>query len=183
MSYHRRNLPHYYPPEAILFVTFRLFGSLPIPKLPTQSPVTAGKAFVAADRALDRATTGPQWLKDPRIAGIVAEAIHQGETNYHLYETFSWVIMSNHVHLVIRPSRPLPQVTRWLKGSTARAANLVLCRTGQPFWAYESYDHCVRNPEELDRIIGYVERNPVTAGLVPSMEDWPWSSANAGQVR
>jgi putative transposase len=142
--FHQRRLPHYYPPDAVLFVTLRLFGSLP-------------------------GQDGSRWLEDPRIASIVAAAIEQGEAEYGLYERFAWVIMPNHVHLVIRPFRPLSAVNRWIKGSTARAANLVLGRTGKPFWHYESYDHCIRDTAELNRIIQYVEQNPVRAGLV----DWP----------
>jgi hypothetical protein len=64
-----------------------------------------------------------------------------------------------------------------LKGSTARSANCILGRTGQPFWQDESYDHYLRQGEPLDRIIAYIERNPVSAGLVSSPELWPWSSA------
>jgi putative transposase len=73
--------------------------------------------------------------------------------------------MPNHVHLVLHPFRKLPAITRWIKGSTARAANLLLGRTGQPFWQYESYDQCVRNTAELNRVIRYVER-------IPSPQDW-----------
>jgi len=38
----------------------------------------------------------------------------------------------------------------------------------------------VRNDVELRRIRIYIERNPVTVGLVERPEDWPWSSAAKG---
>ena len=85
--------------------------------------------------------------------------------------------MPNHVHLLILPKVPLPEITRWLKGSTARRANQLLERTGRSFWQDESYDHWVRTPRQLDRIISYIEENPVSAGLTASMDLWPWSSA------
>jgi type I restriction enzyme R subunit len=47
----------------------------------------------------------------------------------------------------------------------------------QPFWQDESYDHWVRGPEELEKIVSYIEENPVAAGLVERVEDWRWSSA------
>jgi hypothetical protein len=53
----------------------------------------------------------------------------------------------------------------------------LLGHTGRPFWQDESYDHWARNRHELDRIVGYVEENPVSAGLVGSTELWPFSSA------
>jgi len=49
--------------------------------------------------------------------------------------------------------------------------------TGQPFWQDESYDRLVRNDTEFERIVHYIERNPVTAGLVGIPEEFPWSSA------
>jgi len=71
----------------------------------------------------------------------------------------------------------MPVITRWLKGSTARQANVILGRTGDAFWQDESFDHRVRDAVELDRIVHYVEHNPVSAGLAGNPRDWPWSSA------
>jgi REP element-mobilizing transposase RayT len=179
MFSHQRRLPHYYPPDAILFLTWRLFGSLRSDarvSAPQEHP-HAGAAFVRSDRLLDRASGGPVWLSDARVARLVADTLERGEVQYRMYERFAWVIMPNHVHLVLRPSQELPRVMRWIKGSTARAANLLLGRTGSPFWQYESYDHCIRDTNELNRVIRYVERNPVAAGLASAIDDWPWSSA------
>ena len=66
-----------------------------------------------------------------------------------------------------------------LKGRTGRTANRTLGRTGMPFWQDESYDHWIRNSEELKDSIDYVENNPVKAGLVECKQCWPWSSARA----
>jgi len=181
MCYHKRHLPHYYPPEAILFLTCRLFGSLAGQRVSGTSVRHEGKAFAQADHMLDIAGDGPLWLRGPRIAAVVADALEQGENEFRLYQRFAWVIMPNHVHVVMRPLRPLPAIMRWLKGSTARSANLLLKRTGQPFWRYETYDHVIRDSDELNRVIRYIERNPVRAGLAMTVEDWYWSSARAGQ--
>jgi putative transposase len=91
--------------------------------------------------------------------------------------------MPNHVHVLITPKHPVPAIMQSLKGFTAREANLILGRTGQPFWQRESYDHWVRDGE-FDGIARYIERNPVSAGLAPEAHLYPWSSAaprEAGQ--
>ena len=176
MREYRRRLPHFHPDDAYLFLTWRLWGSLPA-GLPSRPYPTPGHAFVAADRALARDRSGPVWLQDPRIAELVAEAIVAGEQERRFYELNAWVVMPNHVHLLILPKVAVPAITRWLKGSTARRANQLVGNTGQPFWQDESYDHWVRNPKELNRIIGYIEENPVSAGLVGSLELWHFSSA------
>jgi len=85
--------------------------------------------------------------------------------------------MPNHVHVLLEPKVPLPAITRWLKGSTARKANQILGRTGEAFWQEESFDHWIRNDSELNRIVRYIEYNPVTAGLARAPEEWRWSSA------
>ena len=100
-----------------------------------------------------------------------------GERERYFYDLRAWVIMPNHVHVLLEPKVPLSIITRWLKGSTARQANEILGRTGNTFWQNESFDHWVRNDEELNRIVRYIEYNPVTAGLVKTPEDWAWSSA------
>jgi REP element-mobilizing transposase RayT len=104
------------------------------------------------------------------------EVIRAGASR-NLYELQAWVVMPNHVHLLILPHVPMPQVTHWIKGSTAREANQLLGRTGKPFWQHESYDHWVRNEREFQRIVAYIEENPVSAGLAATPDGWPWSSA------
>jgi len=61
-----------------------------------------------------------------------------------------------------------------LKGYTARHANKILGRE-EKFWQDESYDHEVRDEEELARIVKYVLNNPVKAGLVNNWQDWKWN--------
>ena len=58
-----------------------------------------------------------------------------------------------------------------LKGYTARKVNHILGRSGT-FWQHENYDRCVRNPDELERIISYVLNNPVKVGLVDEWDKW-----------
>ena len=137
---------------------------------------TAGKAFVAVDRQLDSAATGPRWLTDQRVAEAVATALRFGSEDLGLYDLRAWVLMINHVHILIYPKVPLPKITKAIKNYSARQANVILGRTGQPFWHDESYDHWVRGQDELERIVLYIEANPVAAGLTTRPEDWRWSS-------
>jgi len=176
MSEYHRRLPHFHPGNVYLFVTWRLWGSLPA-KTNLATYPSAGHAFVAVDHELDRHASGPDWLRNPRIAEVASRAIVVGDTERHFYELSAWVVIPNHVHLLILPKAPVPVIMRWLKGSTARAANRILGRTGLPFWQDESYDHYLRHRDQLGRTVSCIEQNPVSAGLVCSVEHWPWSSA------
>jgi len=131
------------------------------------------------DRYLDTTRLGPMFLKRPEVAQLVVEALRRG-CDKGLYDLRAFVVMANHVHVLLRPLRPASGVLQWLKGTTAREANLILARTGQPFWQRESYDHWVRDVEELERIVAYIENNPVQAGLVAKASSYRWSSAWKG---
>jgi REP element-mobilizing transposase RayT len=171
-DYHR-HMPHFHPEGAYLFVTWRLAGSL-LAVLPDVIYATLGQKFAAEDRALANAG-GARWLEDTRVASQVAEVLRTGERD-NLYELCAWVIMPNHVHILILPRSDPRKVTHWIKGRSARASNLLLGRMG-PFWEHESYDHFVRNEQEFCRIVKYIEQNPVSAGFVAAAGDWPFSSA------
>ena len=139
---------------------------------------SSGRRFKILDAVLDKAAKGPLWLKDSRIAGCVVDAVDRGESILGHYALEAFVVMPNHVHLLIAPRIPIRRITNGLKGVTARDANRILGRTGRPFWQDESFDHWVRTPAEFNRIRVYIESNPVSAGLADRPEDWLWSSAS-----
>ena len=177
MTFYRRKLPHWQPEGMALFINWRLHGSLPAKIQSRQTQNGSGKAFVAFDHLLDKATSGPLWLKDSRIAQLVTNALKFGESDLKLYRLDAFVIMANHVHVLLTPHAALSRITEAIKGYTAQKANEVLNRTGKRFWQEESFDHWVRNEEEFRRIMRYIEHNPVAAGLVEKPEYWSWSSA------
>jgi len=155
MYWHRR-LPHWVPEDSTVFITWRLAGSKPPP-----APAT-----------------GPRWLGQPRIAAIFADALLVGESVRRSYDLLAWIVMPNHVHVVMHPIRPLPEIMRWLKAATANRANRVLGRTGTAFWQREYFDRWIRSDKHLASVIAYVEGNPVRSGLAANPEEWRWSSAH-----
>jgi putative DNA methylase len=160
------------------------------------------RLFAEFDRHLD--TGGDiDWLARPAVASMLRENLHHHDgTKYHLH---AYCVMPNHVHALFTPiivpdgtasvsdqcaeigeradSRsPLSAVMHSLKSYTANRANELLGHSGQ-FWQHESYDHWVRDPAELERIVRYIVSNPVQAGLVARPIDWYWSSAHERFLR
>jgi putative transposase len=125
------------------------------------------------DKDLDRTLTGPHWLKKPEIAERVVELMVEGDAQLGYFSLCAFVVMPNHIHILLTPKLELRRIMNGLKGATARDANRILNRTGKPFWQDESYDHCVRSDGEFGKICRYIENNPVSAGLVRRPEDWP----------
>lgn len=196
-EYYRRRLPHYHPPKATFFITFRLAGSLPTEivaqlmeerefreRLINKEKDARRKELLLEeerkryfghfDSFLDKAQSGNKWLADPNVADIVSEAIKHRDGK--AYDLLAYCIMPNHVHLVVdveRSDASLYRILQSLKAYTAVKANGILSRSGQ-FWQHESYDHVVRSDAELKRIIQYVAYNPVKAGLCKRWQDWRW---------
>lgn len=154
------------------------------------------RLFTMYDDALAR-HRDVNWLADPRVAALVRRSLHFW--NGTKYGLLAYCIMPNHVHLLARPFDAVPTTeTDWdqmepgecanrhspmskmmhsLKSYTAHEANKILGRTG-PFWQHESYDHWVRDDDELERIVQYIAANPVAAGLVARPVDYYWCSAH-----
>jgi putative transposase len=174
----QRRLPHIYPDNCWLFLTWHLHGSLPSSHFPPARKISDGEAFAWVDRFLDAATWGPVHLRNDAIATLVIEALFRG-ASLGQYQLGPFVIMANHVHVLLLPSISPSLLLKSLKGVTAREGNRLLDRTGEQFWQRESYDHWVRNDTEWSRIASYIERNPVKAGLVEREEEYQWSSANS----
>lgn len=198
-THYERRLPHIVPPGSTVFFTFRLAGSIAaatwqrlfeerelamreaikqtdVPQVELISRLQK-RHFAACDALLDQAGCSPTWLRETSIAKLLMREIQAlPELGVVI---IAYCLMANHVHLVVQ----LPDLVDFsagrmmqrLKGRTAVAANKLLGRSGQAFWQHESYDHVVRNGEELARIVAYVVNNPVKAGLVQDWTQWPYT--------
>lgn len=146
--------------------------------------------FEKFDSILDKYRSKARWLIQHAVAEKVKEAIHFYDGN--TYELIAYTIMPNHVHMVFTPINVgrfsesptsgrngvstyiVAKILQDLKKYTSHECNKILNRSGA-FWQHESYDHVVRDEDELSRIVEYVLNNPVKAGLVDKWEDWKWS--------
>jgi REP element-mobilizing transposase RayT len=146
-------------------------------------------------------------LEDPRLARCVVDALYffAGQRYdllafvvmpSHMHWVFqplaSWVnelkekgtletcpTESGVEHVSNAPAEPSPRqrIQHSINRHSALECNRLRGATGS-FWQRESYDHWVRDIDELERIIRYVEANPVRSGLVKCPEEWPFSSAH-----
>ena len=188
-----RNLPHIQPEEATFFITYRLYGSIPVnkivelkkeyiniknkPGMLTDKEIRLIHSiyFKKFDSVLDGSLNEPYWLCDDKVATIIADSLHFN--NSKEYDLICFSIMPNHVHLVLttlKNSLPLYAILQKHKRFTAWKSNKILNRTGS-FWHPESYDHIVRDEDELKRVIKYTLGNPVKAKFVKHWRNWKWN--------
>ena len=205
-SFTRRRLPHWDVPDAAYFLTTCLEGSIPaqgrldlerhrdeLAHRPRPELVTPGDwqrrlwklRFARRETWLDT-QAAVRHLADPRLAQVVVDSLYWYSGKH--YDLLAFAIMPSHVHWVFQPLRewlatlpespptPRQRIQHSVNRYTAVRCNQLLGATGS-FWQRESYDHWVRDADELERIIRYVEANPVKAGLATAPELWPFSSA------
>ena len=187
--FHRRNLPHIYMQNTTYFITFRLKGSIPKIKIKelvdwkdnlTQAKTRNEKYrqdllfFGKYDKLLDN-NKKIQHLKNPKVANVVAKELHK--YNNKEYSLICYSIMPNHVHLVfslLENSNSIDKIMQNIKRISAFYANQILNKKGH-FWQSESYDHIIRDEDELQRIVDYSIYNPVKAKLVDEWFKWDYT--------
>jgi len=82
-------------------------------------------------------------------------------------ETLCFVIMPDHLHwLMALHKGTLSQIMQLFKGRTAHAI-------GEPIWQANYHDHAIRQDEDMRKIARYIVANPLRAGLVESINDYP----------
>jgi len=160
-----------------VFVTWILHESLPEEKVLATGASPIWQAFATVDRFLDEARTGPLYLRQREVAARVLETVVWCGAGLGQFDLHSYVVMPNHIHLLLTPLVDLANLTTLLRGVTARRANEMLGQPGAPFWDKERCEHIVRDHYEFERIRQYIERNPVPVGMAREAADYPYSSA------
>lgn len=179
--YSRGYLPHFDGGELTQFLTYRLADSLPQKVLHNlqiqleQKIITDREKLINIEKYLDQGI-GNCYLRNPKVAEIVEENLLRfADVKYKL---FAWVIMPNHIHILLRPLEgySLSEIVHSCKSYTSTKANKVLNRTGK-FWFPEPFDRFIRDYDHFEKAFNYIERNPVKAGLCENQSDWRFSSA------
>ncbi|PKM03027.1 MAG: transposase [Gammaproteobacteria bacterium HGW-Gammaproteobacteria-5] len=90
-----------------------------------------------------------------------------------LVHSLAWVVMPDHLHWLVQlESTTLNELMRRIKGRSARRINQRLSRAG-PLWQHGFHDRALRQEEDLRAVARYVIANPVRAGLVKRVADYP----------
>lgn len=184
--YSRGYLPHLDLPGLTQFITFRLADSLPksvvnewkqeLRYLPESE--RKREQDVRCNRYLD-AGIGACYLGDEAVAEAVEEVLLFDHLTQ--YELLAWCIMPNHVHCLARfqEGASMHRTVKLWKGVSAHRANMIIGRTGR-LWHREYHDRYIRNAEHFDKVIRYIDSNPVKANLCAVASDWLFGSARFG---
>jgi REP element-mobilizing transposase RayT len=193
-SYYHGVLPHWRQTGCTYFVTFRMADSIPsivleeiedkrmrwlksrginpddlnwerkLSKLPISEQRMYDEHVVQMlNTSLDECH-GSCALKEEAVGNKVAVALNFFHGERVL--TGDFAVMPNHVHVLLTPINgfELEDILHSIKSYTANEINKLLERN-ESFWQRESYDHIVRDTEQLQAYQRYIAANPLKAKL------------------
>ncbi len=205
-------LPHIQQKNAWYFVTFRLADALPKEKIEQlnrerEEWLAKHKDLVVEASSLSEllnnlseekrqeyyrlfskrvedwlnAGYGSCILKNEKIAKIVAETLLY--FNHKRYELSDWVIMPNHVHMLIKPlgEYSLSQILHSIKSYSSHKINELTGKKGQ-VWMHESYDHIIRSERAFKAIRNYIRNNPLKANIELPPYCCSWKITNVAEA-
>ena len=178
----RRHLPHWHQDGVVYYVTFRLADSIPQEKLSLwinerytwlkkhPEPLSVSdkieyfKLFPERIQKWLDSGMGSCCLKYNDVAKIAANTLKFFDNKRYIL--ISFVIMPNHIHVIVTPIQnyELSKILQMWKSYSAREINKKLNREGT-LWQSESFDHIIRSPEQLRKVIKYIKDNPKNASL------------------
>ena len=175
-------LPHWQQPGACYFITFGLADAVPVAlrekwdmererwllvhpqPWSLRDELEYHECFSRqTERWLD-AGHGECLLREFGMRRVMAECLRHFEGRR--YSHHAWVIMPNHVHVLvtIHDGHALETVMHTWKSFTAHQINQRLGRTGK-LWQEDYFDRLIRDAEHFANCARYIARNPEKAGL------------------
>ena len=200
---HRSHGPHIQLSDSIIFLTWRLAFTLPqhIKEVFNEIKKTTSdiekksyllkfrnwdkhsyKIFLQYDEHLGKYQHSGLSLNEPAVSKIIKTAFHHYDGDKYLLHAYC--IMSNHVHLVLKPCKDkresccrISHIVRKIKSFSGKEINTLQNTEGQ-LWDNFYFDRMIRDYDDYRSVINYVLNNPVKAGLVDDWQKWKDSYFN-----
>ena len=170
-------LPHWHQTGKITFVTFRLGDSIPQKVIDEilleyelkvslhkdcldkkELEIWRWEKYNRIEKYLDNGS-GECLLENVQCRDIVAETLLHFDDER--YKVFAFVIMPNHVHVLMMPLGRwvMQDIMKSIKHYSALQINRLLKRNGN-VWQRESFDRIIRDEEQYMNVLKYIYRNP-----------------------
>jgi REP element-mobilizing transposase RayT len=108
------------------------------------------------------------WRMGRLVALELRQAQEEGWADF-----LTWVVMPDHIHCLVQlRDKTLAELMCRIKSRSSLAVNRALGRRGR-LWQKGYHDHAVRRDEDVKGLARYVVANPVRAGLVTRVHDYP----------
>lgn len=139
-----------------------------------------GQTYLVTFTTADRRPHFSEWSAATVGARAICEPLL-----WQRSRLLAWVLMPDHWHglIVVGELDSLPACVRRLKGRTSRLLRQRHAALG-PIWAPAYHDRALRTDDDLVNAARYLVMNPVRAGLVQRIGDYPfWDAVWIGNGR
>lgn len=128
-----------------------------------------GRIYMVTTATVERAPVFADFVLARRAIHALRECDGTGET-----QTLCFVLMPDHLHWLFElGSGDLSGAVRRFKSTSSRWINRARNTTGAPLWQAGFHDHALRREEDLQSIARYIVANPLRAGLVSRIGEYP----------
>ena len=163
-----RRMPHWNQQEKMQFITFRLADSLPrhrideIKRLREEFERRYPRPWsLSVLRLYHSNVTAAEerLLGDAACRHIVSASLRH--YNNSLYRIVAYVIMPNHVHLLLIPAAciAVSHIVRCIKSYSGRQINQAIGSTS-PVWMRDYFDRLIRTHDHYRNVVRYIASNP-----------------------
>ncbi|WP_116472393.1 REP-associated tyrosine transposase [Zobellella maritima] len=122
----------------------------------------SGQVYMVTTITMDRI----RYFSDFYMARTLIRILHESETRGHC-QMLAFVVMPDHLHWLLRlQDDSLSRLIGRIKSLSAR-------QVGRRIWQDGFHDHGVRSDEDLRSLARYIVANPVRAGLVKNVGQYP----------
>ncbi|HEY6767651.1 MAG TPA: transposase [Candidatus Sulfotelmatobacter sp.] len=116
------------------------------------------------------------FCREPWARLLIGTLYHYRGTAYLLHE---FVIMPDHVHIMLTPKTSLEKAAQFIKGGFSYRAKKGL-GSNMEVWQKGFSDHRIRDAEDYLQHVSYIRENPVRKKLCQRAQDYAYSSAYCG---
>jgi putative transposase len=108
---------------------------------------------------------------------IMLITLQDAKERFH-FRLANFCIMPTHIHLLIQPvpGTNLSEIMRWIKTRSAKRWNTIHGSTDH-LWGHRYFARAVKDPQEYEFIMNYIDQNPVVVGLAATPAEWKASGA------
>ncbi|MFJ4544303.1 REP-associated tyrosine transposase [Pseudomonas sp. NPDC088885] len=127
-----------------------------------------GRAYFITSVIHQRQPVFADWQTGRMLVAELRKAHDQG-----CVESIAWVVMPDHFHWLVQlQSGSLAEVIGAIKARCTQAVNQKTGKQG-PLWQSGFHDRAIRDDEDLLPFARYIVANPLRAGLVKKIGDYP----------
>lgn len=112
-----------------------------------------------------------------RILCTLRQTAHEED-----FELLAFCFMPDHVHLLVEGQHEVADFRRFMKVARQRSSHALTAACKLTLWQRGYFEHVLRDEDRTEAVVRYVLGNPVRAGLVRQIEEYPFLGSDVWPI-